>query len=126
MPLDRPLVENAGVRDFQGVARPLVCQGTAVLQAVGVGEGPAEELLVSPAMSFGQPRPHKGGLKAKHPVRIGPLETRGAPPMQANSPLIEGPRGFSCTNHLQPLIVQAAKCSVFEGTLEDWERWSMD
>ena len=87
-----------------------------------VGEGPADELLVSPAMSFGQPQPHEGGLKAKHPVRIGPLETRGAPPMQAGGPLIEGPNGFSCTTHLQHLFVQAAKCSVFEGTLEDLGR----
>ena len=96
------------------------------MKAVGVGEGPAEELLVSPAMSFGQPQPNEGGLKAKHPVRIGPLETRGAPPMQAGGVLIEGPNGFSCPTHLQHLVVQAVKCRVFEGNPEDWDRWSMD
>ena len=83
MRLDRPLGEHAAGGDPHMVARPPVCQGTAVLKAVGVGEGPAEERLVSPARSFGQPQPHKGGLKAKHPVHIGPLKTQGAPPMQA-------------------------------------------
>ena len=46
--------------------------------------------------------------------------------MQAGGPLIEDPEGSSCTTYLQHLVVQAAKCSVCEGTPEDWDRWSME
>ena len=40
--------------------------------------------------------------------------------------MLDRPKGFSRTTRLQHLVVQAAKCSIFEGNLEDWDRRSME